>query len=638
VVVVKKGFASGEVCSLTEPVIFLPIAERELRVASRKRSTFWVRIAAALVAVLIGSGFMVLDAVWFGFGAASLAKGLFALLTWLNLAVALSAGLFFTSDCLSEEKREGTLGFLFLTDLRGYDVVLGKLLATSLRGFYALLAVVPILAVTLLMGGVTAAQFWKTSMALVNALFLSLAAGLFVSSISRDSQKAMAMTLFLLVLLAAGGPAGDALVALIGQDGFKPTLSLSSPVYLFATAGAWGRTPFWPGLLVNQVVAGMLLVLTCVLLPRTWQEAAKTSTAMGSRGQVWKYGGSKRRASLRRKLVDVNPVLWLACRERWQAVSLWFATVLFVGAFVAIFASDEQWMLWFAWSYLAGALILLLYLGIASQAARFFVEAKRNGLIELVLGTPLPAGQIVQGQWRGLLRMFGLPLALCLTVQLFGAVLVQQMTWNQFAGATMPPAPVTAPQIAATNNTTSNATIVMMTNSVSVSVTTTTTAGMTMVSVPGFTGPNALMTLAMSIAGTLTVAANLVALGWFGMWMGLNSKSTNLATLKTILFVQIIPWFVFTFFSMLAVPLLLLPSLMKGGVAGPSQMIFWFPLITSAVMGALSLVKDIAFSLWARRKLCWEFRERVARVAAPIRPALPPPLPRASTPPMIAPT
>src|SRR6267143_384147 len=113
---------------------FLPIVDRELRVAARKRSTFWVSLAAAL-----------------------------------------SAGLFFTSDCLSEEKREGTIGFLFLTDLRGYDVVLGKLLATSLRCFYALLAVFPIIAITLLMGGVTGEQFWKTLLALVNALLVSLA-------------------------------------------------------------------------------------------------------------------------------------------------------------------------------------------------------------------------------------------------------------------------------------------------------------------------------------------------------------------------------------------------------------------------------------------------------------------------------
>ena len=31
-----------------------------------------------------------------------------------------------TADCLSEEKREGTLGLLFLTDLRGYDIVVSS--------------------------------------------------------------------------------------------------------------------------------------------------------------------------------------------------------------------------------------------------------------------------------------------------------------------------------------------------------------------------------------------------------------------------------------------------------------------------------------------------------------------------------
>src|SRR5437588_7800690 len=166
---------------------FLPVAERGRRVAARKRSPFRVRIIAALVAWIIGSGVLVLSRVGPGFGTPGLGKGLFAVLTWLSMAVALSAGLFFTSDCLSEEKREGTLGFLFLTDLRGYDVVFGKLLATSLRAICALLAVFPILAVTLLMGGVTGAQFWRTVFALINALFISLATGMFVSAISRDS-------------------------------------------------------------------------------------------------------------------------------------------------------------------------------------------------------------------------------------------------------------------------------------------------------------------------------------------------------------------------------------------------------------------------------------------------------------------
>ena len=127
---------------------WLPIADRELRVAARKRSTFWLRVAAAITGLLIGSGCLLLSRVY-GASPARMGSILFHTLTWLCLVAGLSAGLFFTSDCLSEEKREGTLGLLFLTDLRGYDVVLGKLLATSLRGFYALLALLPILAITL---------------------------------------------------------------------------------------------------------------------------------------------------------------------------------------------------------------------------------------------------------------------------------------------------------------------------------------------------------------------------------------------------------------------------------------------------------------------------------------------------------
>src|SRR5438093_3269692 len=136
---------------------------------------------AALVAFVIGAGFLALSIAGYAFGTPSLGRGLFAALTWLCLAAALSAGPFFTSDCLSEEKREGTLGLLFLTDLRGYDVVLGKLTATSLRSFYALLAVFPILAVTFMMGGVTGTEFWRTFLALVSALCVSLAAGMFIS-------------------------------------------------------------------------------------------------------------------------------------------------------------------------------------------------------------------------------------------------------------------------------------------------------------------------------------------------------------------------------------------------------------------------------------------------------------------------
>src|SRR5439155_13703005 len=120
---------------------------------------------------------------------------LFNLLSSLAFGFTLFAGLRSTSDSLSSEKREGTLGLLFLTDLKGYDVVLGKLAATSLGAFYGMLAVLPVLAIPLLTGGVTAGTFWRVALVLLNTLFFSLACGIFVSAISKNERKALGGTL-----------------------------------------------------------------------------------------------------------------------------------------------------------------------------------------------------------------------------------------------------------------------------------------------------------------------------------------------------------------------------------------------------------------------------------------------------------
>jgi ABC-type transport system involved in cytochrome c biogenesis permease component len=86
----------------------------------------------------------------------------------------LFSGMGSTADCLSEEKREGTLGLLFLTDLKGYDIVFGKLLATSLHTIYGLLATFPIFSLVLLIGGVRGGELLQLGLALLNTLFFSL--------------------------------------------------------------------------------------------------------------------------------------------------------------------------------------------------------------------------------------------------------------------------------------------------------------------------------------------------------------------------------------------------------------------------------------------------------------------------------
>src|SRR4030095_12909288 len=122
---------------------FLPIVERELRVAARRPMTYWTRFSAASLAIVISAW------VWLGLARrdappASLGQTLFGALSVLVFGFCLLAGVRNTADSVSEEKREGTLGLLFLTDLKGYDVVLGKFVANSVNSVYAALALFPV--------------------------------------------------------------------------------------------------------------------------------------------------------------------------------------------------------------------------------------------------------------------------------------------------------------------------------------------------------------------------------------------------------------------------------------------------------------------------------------------------------------
>ena len=167
---------------------------RELRRMSRRRATFQNRaLVCALAMFVLG-----VISVWMDWVTASATIGfppkgamVFRGLAVLLMFLCAIGGVSLTADCLSEERREGTLGLLFLTPLSGLDVLLGKLVSSALAAVYWILGILPVLSLTLLMGGVTFGEFFRLSLTLLNTLFLSLAAGLFVSSLTEDARKAI---------------------------------------------------------------------------------------------------------------------------------------------------------------------------------------------------------------------------------------------------------------------------------------------------------------------------------------------------------------------------------------------------------------------------------------------------------------
>ncbi|HWI57484.1 MAG TPA: ABC transporter permease, partial [Bacillota bacterium] len=290
----------------------LPIVGRELRVAARRRSTYWLRTGAALLVMAIGTWvFLMMQHE----SPRQIAQVLFGILTGGAVLYALLSGLRSTADCLSEEKREGTLGLLFLTDLKGYDVVFGKLAATSLSAFYGVLAVMPMLAIPLLLGGLTPSEFGRMTLVALNALFFSLTAGIFVSSQSRSAQRAVSATLLVLLGFAALLPALGGLLVSLGT--ISPTLRQALSLFLLPSVGysyymAWDSTyrfngqHFWWSMLVIHGLSWVFLVLASLVVPFTWQDkpAGVQRLRWRERCQNWSFGNLAERSAFRRQLLD----------------------------------------------------------------------------------------------------------------------------------------------------------------------------------------------------------------------------------------------------------------------------------------------------------------------------------------------
>ncbi|MBK9139015.1 MAG: ABC transporter permease subunit [Verrucomicrobia bacterium] len=393
---------------------FLPIVERELRAGARRSKTYWLRLAAAVAALVICA--------WIALFSVrtqapiTVGKTLFTYLSVFAFSYCLLVGAFITADCLSEEKRDGTLGLLFLTELRSFDVLLGKWIATSLAGLYGLMAVLPALGLPLLLGGVTPGEYGRTAVAVMNAIFFSLAVGMFTSVLSRDQGKAtlaaVALTLGVAGLLPGLAAVVESRFFTVPLAG-TPWLALASPAYSgwLATDTAFRGNPqgFWWSVGAVQGLSWLALIATAILLPRVWREDPAEKPV--ARRWIARFGYTRGwRRTFRRRL-DRNPVLAVAARHRWPHFVFWSLVTL-----VTLNVS------WFVFGYRAGgagtaefhrnfslALVLTNRVWAAVLACHFILEARRSGALELILTTPLPVKTLLRGHWQAIRRYFFLP-------------------------------------------------------------------------------------------------------------------------------------------------------------------------------------------------------------------------------------
>lgn len=423
-------------------MIVRPVISRELLAESRRPFNYWMRVTGAAV-LLLAMVLFTLNPFGFAHGRGGILFGNLNALVFLAVWIVVPL---LTADCISRERREGTLGLLFLTPLKSHSIVLAKSLVHALRASSLLLVAIPILAIPLLLGGVNGTDLLRTGLLDLGALVLALTAGLRASSICRERTRAIVLAMSLSLALALAFLEAHAVVLTGGPQrlGVCWTLATgaqggSSSYQIFPGPGtfvAWSRSggppsfgsplPAFlppPRMLSGagprraatglQTAAGLsgacLMALLFVLLQaarrlrRNWQDESPSQ-----RAQWWERTFCTPllgRLFFQRRMtrtLNRNPIGWLQ-QYSWSARLSKWGWCLGLVLYECFLVAYGYWDDFINWQFTPA---LFLIGSMAFTAANSFSRERQTGALELLLVTPLPVKKIISGRLLGIWEQF----------------------------------------------------------------------------------------------------------------------------------------------------------------------------------------------------------------------------------------
>jgi ABC-type transport system involved in multi-copper enzyme maturation permease subunit len=372
-------------CPMVE---MLPVVQREMAVAARRKTTYVFRMLSGIAA------FGLLAATWLdmqmmGNNAIVSGHALLGSMTVVGCFAAAWQGTIRAARCLSEERANGTLGLLFLTPLKTTDVVFGKFTTAALLAIQIAVTLAPMLAVTILFGGVSIGEVSRAALWVANVSFFFIAASMLASALTASEVAAMALSL----LFAAA-----TIVFALHDMSSGASMGLN-PVTAWAGVSdrQYQAQLYWPGMITAQAAGWMMLGLTALALKKNWHRA-EVCPALKF---LWTRKPRMRKRGTTRKLGKNGPVEWLIVRDvfPWAALIL---VLLCIG--VSLPFRDDSIKV-----FMGGVATVVLGVGVVVHSALAVARAKTDGMLDLLAVAPMSDEEIVEGQIRGLKRLFFVP-------------------------------------------------------------------------------------------------------------------------------------------------------------------------------------------------------------------------------------
>jgi ABC-type transport system involved in multi-copper enzyme maturation permease subunit len=351
---------------------------------------------------------------------------LFQVFTYVQLALLLFFSALSAASTIAQEKDRRTFILLLLTDLRNYEIVLGKLLGSLLQILILLAGMVPVLFLNVLLGGVAPFQVLQATVVLATTAVAAGSLGGLIALWRDKTFQALALTVLFLVLylclvhaltffpdlvswwLDKIGWSEEYQVAFTAEDITQWQSWLLPYMALQEVLEPPVVTPIIPvayGFAIAMGVLSVLLNGLGILMLRKWNprgepimqrerpedediDRAKAHAAPGKVRHVW-----------------ANPILWREIATRAygrRTLLVKFAYLLVVGLVGYFALGPAQAGEWAAAKGLVPIGILSLVL-VSAQAVTAITSERDLGALDLLLVTDLTPREFIFGKLWGIL-------------------------------------------------------------------------------------------------------------------------------------------------------------------------------------------------------------------------------------------
>lgn len=347
---------------------------------------------------------------------------LFEILAFVQLTLLLFFSALSAASTIAQEKDRRTFVLLLLTDLRNYEIVLGKLLGSLLQIGLLLAGAAPILAVGLLLGGVDPVQVFQMVLVLTATTWAAGSLGGLIALWREKTFQALALTVLCLVLyfclvralaivpalVAWWNPSAARAPVEVWQQWLDPFLALLG--ILQQSPENEGLSPAY-GFTLVMFALGWLLNLYGMARLRVWNPSGEP---IMQREKIEDAAAEEKdrlkahAAPGRPREVWANPILWRevmtrAYGRRPLLVKFAYGIVLALicyYAFSNLNASGSRQA--FAPAYGLVPIGILSLLLVSAQAVTAITSERDIGALDLLLVTDLSPNEFIFGKFWGI--------------------------------------------------------------------------------------------------------------------------------------------------------------------------------------------------------------------------------------------